>query len=335
MPGILKVDSQRLTVHDLSEVEDSSDSADGQDVIEGLSSQPKTLPPKYFYDQRGSQLFDQICELPEYYPTRTETAILKEFGGAIAQTTGPCEIVELGSGSATKTRFLLNAYQAASYPLRYLPIDVSETALVESSKQLLVEYPNLTVRGLVSTYEPALANLPLSQLPARMICFIGSTIGNLQPREYSAFLDQVALALKPGDYFLLGIDLQKEVSILEAAYNDSQGITAEFNLNMLRHLNHRFDGNFDIDSFAHVACYSPENHQIEMYLESHKAQTVRLKALALTAHFAPGERLLSEISRKFDLAETTQTLAAHRLPVVKTFTDQHRWFGLLLCQRSS
>lgn len=335
MPGSLKLNSQRLTVHDLSEVEDKPDSADGQDVIEGLSSQPKTLPPKYFYDQRGSQLFDQICELPEYYPTRTETAILKEFGGAIAQTTGPCEIVELGSGSATKTRFLLNAYQSAGYPLHYVPIDVSKTALVESSKQLLVEYSELTIHGLISTYEPALAQLPAAQLPARMICFIGSTIGNLQPHEHSAFLDRMARSLRPKDYFLLGIDLQKEASVLEAAYNDSQGITAAFNLNMLRHLNYRFDGNFDVDSFAHTARYSQERYQIEMYLESLKAQTVQLKALGLTVHFASGERLLSEISRKFDLAKTAQTLAAHQLPVVKTFTDKNRWFGLLLCQRAS
>ncbi len=334
MPGILKVDSQRLTVHDLSGIKDRSEPADGQDVVEGLSSQPKTLPSKYFYDELGSQLFDQICELPEYYPTRTETAILQEFGGAIAQTTGPCEIVELGSGSATKTRILLNAYQSAGHPLRYLPIDVSETALVESSKQLLLEYSDLTIDGLISTYEPALAKLPAVKLPARMICFIGSTIGNLQPHEYSAFLDRMARSLQPKDYFLLGIDLQKEGSVLEAAYNDSQGITANFNLNMLRHLNRRFNGDFDVDCFAHVACYSQESHQIEMYLESLKAQTVRLKALGLTVGFDSGERLLSEISRKFDLKETAQTLAAHHLPVVKTFTDQNRWFGLLLCQRS-
>ncbi|CAN5793887.1 L-histidine N(alpha)-methyltransferase [soil metagenome] len=334
MTGILKVDSQRLTVHDLSDIENRSDAVDGQDVIEGLSSQTKFLPPKYFYDELGSQLFDQICELPEYYPTRTETAILKEFGGAIAQTTGPCEIVELGSGSATKTRFLLDAYQSAGHPLRYLPIDVSETALVESSKQLLLEYSALTIHGLIGTYEPALAKLPAAQLPARMICFIGSTIGNLQPHEYSAFLDRMARSLRPKDYFLLGIDLQKEVSVLESAYNDSQGITAAFNLNMLRHLNYRFDGDFDVDCFAHVACYNQESHQIEMHLESLKAQTVQLKALGLTVRFASGERLLSEISRKFDLEKTAQTLAAHHLPVVTTSTDQNRWFGLLLCQRS-
>ena len=324
-------DNRRLVIHNLTK---SDTAQNGQDVIEGLSSKPKTLPPKYFYDQRGSQLFEEICQLHEYYPTRTETAIFEAYGSAIAYLTGPCEIAELGSGSATKTQILLDAYQAAGYPLRYLPIDVSETMLTESAQQLLIKYPTLSVHGLVSTYEPALANLPTAQLPTRMLCFIGSTIGNLQPHECTQFLSKVSDVLHPGDYFLLGLDLQKKTSILEAAYNDAQGITAAFNLNMLEHLNRRFDGGFETDSFAHMAYYNQPKNQIEMHLKSLKTQSVQLKSLNFTAHFEQGESLLSEISRKFDLEETSRLLASHQLPVVKTFTDDRRWFGLLLSQRT-
>jgi len=325
---------QRIVLRNLMSAADAP-AALGQDVIQGLAGPIRSLPPKYFYDELGSQLFEQICELPEYYPTRTETAILKAVSGAIAQTTGPCEIVELGSGSSTKTRILLNAYQAAHYPLRYLPVDVSDTMLIETAQKLIVEYPKLSIHAIASTYEPALNNLPPVQLPARMIAFIGSTIGNLAPEECNTFLANISTTLSVGDYFLLGLDLQKEPAILEAAYNDSQDITAAFNLNMLRHLNQRFAGNFDVSSFTHVARYNTEKHQIEMYLESAKTQQVRLEALGLTVDFEAGDRILSEISRKFNLQQITKTLKDHQLKVVSPYTDDKEWFGLLLCQRTS
>jgi dimethylhistidine N-methyltransferase len=306
---------------------------EGEDVIAGLTQRPKALPPKYFYDQRGSELFEQICELPEYYLTRTETAIFQRCADPIAQLTGPCELVELGSGSATKTRLLLNAYQAAGLPLRYLPIDVSGTMLEASAHQLLSDYAGLNIQGLISTYELALAHLPPPRLANRMVCFIGSTLGNLSPQECDQFLAQVSAALEPGQYFLLGLDLQKEPSRLEAAYNDSQGVTAAFNLNMLSHLNWRFDGDFDPDSFAHVAFYNDQAHQIEIYLESLRHQIVRLQKLDLTIEFKARERLLSEISRKFSLSHVADTLAQQGLPVVESFTDDQQWFGLILCQR--
>ena len=323
-------DDPRLVIRDLIADEPGEN---GQDVIEGLSAQPKSLPPKYFYDQRGSQLFEEICRLPEYYPTRTETAIFEAYAEEIVGITGPCEIAELGSGSATKTQILLNAYQAAGHPLRYLPIDVSSTMLTESAQQLLTQYPTLSIHGLVSTYERALTHLPPAQLPTRMVCFIGSTLGNLQPDECDQFLAKISYVLQPGDYCLLGLDLQKETAVLEAAYNDSQGITAAFNLNMLQHLNHRFDGDFDTAQFSHQAVYSQAKAQIEMYLKSLTAQTVHLKALNFTTHFEQGEALLSEVSRKFDLSEIAQVLAKHQLPLLETFTDPNGWFGLLLCQR--
>ncbi|MEM8502799.1 MAG: L-histidine N(alpha)-methyltransferase [Cyanobacteria bacterium P01_D01_bin.1] len=325
-------DQQKLTISNLAESVDSVKKP-GQDVVTGLSSNPKYLPPKYFYDERGSRLFEQICELPEYYPTRTETSILKAFGSVIAQITGPCEIVELGSGSSTKTRILLDAYQLAGYPLRYLPIDVSSTMLSATAEQLLKEYPEMSIHALAGTYESSLNVLPSKQLCARMIAFIGSTIGNMPPRECNDFLAYVSEILESDDYLLLGLDLQKEIETLETAYNDSQGITAAFNLNMLKHLNQRFDGNFDIENFSHIAHYNKQENQIEMYLESAITQSVRLEALDLSVEFERSDRILSEISRKFDVETMTHTLAEHQLNVIKAFTDEQQWFGLLLCQR--
>ncbi|HEY9878231.1 MAG TPA: L-histidine N(alpha)-methyltransferase [Leptolyngbyaceae cyanobacterium] len=328
-PGKLVSQGDRKFIESL--VSAGSSEAEGQDVIVGLTQSPKSLPPKYFYDDRGSLLFEQITQLPEYYLTRTETTILKDSADAIATLTGSCELVELGSGSATKTRILLDAYQRQGCPLRYVPVDVSGGMLEASADQLLVQYSGLTVHGLVSTYETALTHLPTPALPTRMIAFIGSTLGNLSPRECQQFLGQISQALSSGEYFLLGVDLQKDVATLEAAYDDSQGVTAAFNLNMLHHLNWRFQGNFQPEQFKHVSFYNSEHHQIEIYIESLAQQAVTLKTLDLTVSFAAGERLLSEISRKFNLADLTQELSEHQLAVVKTFTDEQQWFGLLLC----
>lgn len=327
--------SNRLTVTNLAG-DDHTQDRPGEDVVKGLQASPqKWLPPKYFYDERGSQLFEEICELPEYYPTRTERAILEQCGDAIAQLTGPCEIAELGSGSSSKTRILLTAYQSAGLPLRYLPIDVSDTMLVATARQLFQEYPDLAIHAFAGTYSPALDALPTKVLPHRMIAFIGSTLGNLGPDECDRFLRHISRTLTVGDFFLLGVDLQKETSILEAAYNDAAGITAQFNLNMLQHLNHRFAGNFDAEKFVHVARYNTERSQIEMHLKSLEAQTVELEKLNLTVTLAPGETILTEISRKFDLDDLAQQLQAKGLPVLQTFTDGQQWFGLLFCQKQS
>ncbi|MCY7321312.1 MAG: L-histidine N(alpha)-methyltransferase [Phormidesmis sp. CAN_BIN36] len=304
----------------------------GSDVIRGLSQQPKTLPPRYFYDDRGSQLFEQICDLPEYYLTRTETEILQSCAPEIAEITGACELVELGSGSSTKTRLLLNAYQTSGHSLCYCPIDISAGILESSAQSLLLDYPTLKVHGLVGTYELALQRLTPSHLPTRMICFIGSTLGNLNPQECDRFLEQIKTALQPGEYFLLGIDLQKSKAQLEAAYNDHQGITAAFNLNMLRHLNHRFEGTFDLTQFEHFAFYNESQHQIEMHLRSLQSQIAQLKALGLTIKFAAGESILSEISRKFSLTKIQQNLESKGLKSRQVWTDANQWFGLILCQ---
>ena len=307
--------------------------AAGADVRHGLSQTPKTLPPQYFYDAQGSELFEQICQLPEYYLTRTEASILQESAAAIAQHTAPCELIELGSGSSTKTRLLLDAYQHQKAPLCYRPIDVSASILETSTQQLLLDYPTLKVHGLVGTYELGLQHLTTAYLPRRLLLFLGSTLGNLAPAECNAFFELIRGALRPGDFFLLGVDLHKDVAQLEAAYNDRQGITAAFNLNILRHLNQRFDGNFDLTQFEHVAFYNQTQRQIEMHLRSVQAQTVRLAKLDYTVEFQAGETIRSEISRKFDLTELQQQLQAKQFRPVQTWTDPNQWFGVMLYQR--
>ncbi|NJM66715.1 MAG: L-histidine N(alpha)-methyltransferase [Acaryochloris sp. RU_4_1] len=316
----------------------------GLEIIQGLSQIPKTLPVQYFYDDRGSQLFEQICELPEYYPTRTETAILQAHAPEIAQITGPCELVELGSGSSTKTRLLLDAYATTDLPQWYCPIDVSGGILEQSAIALLADYPGLQIQGYVGTYDLALASLSRPVLPARMICFLGSTLGNLNPQECQAFFAQLTKALQPGEYLLLGVDLQKSPQQLEAAYNDSQGITAAFNLNMLRHLNWRFQANFNLDEFQHLAFYNVRDRQIEMHLKSLRSQTFQLRTLDFTVALEAGETIRTEISRKFDLVELQTQLgqgnslenasssSTRTLHPLKVWTDPNHWFGLILCQ---
>jgi L-histidine Nalpha-methyltransferase len=304
----------------------------GSDVVKGLTQTPKSLPPCYFYDDRGSELFELICDLPEYYLTRTETTILQQYASEIAKITGACELVELGSGNSTKTRILLDAYQHLDYPLHYLPIDVCAGILESSAKQLLRDYPLLQVYALAATYELALAKLLPTKLPSRMICFIGSSLGNLTPNECDVFFSQITEALQVGEYFLLGIDLRKPKQILEPAYNDSQGVTAAFNLNMLEHLNQQFEGNFDTTQFEHWAFYNENEHQIEMHLRSLRSQIVELRALNLKVNFALGETILTEISRKFDLNIIKQQLTAQGLLPLQVWTDPNQWFGLLLCQ---
>lgn len=320
---------QPLTVldHHYQELRD-----DGEDVIHGLSKNPKTLSPKYFYDDHGSQLFEKICELPEYYPTRTEAWILNQYADEIAEITNCCELIELGSGSSTKTQFLLDAYQKISDACRYLPIDVSGGILKTSVLDLQKKYPDLTIHGLLGTYEQALMHLETNYLQSRMLFFLGSSLGNFNPEECDSFLNQISRTLQTGDFFLLGIDLQKPQDILEAAYNDSQEVTAAFNLNMLSHLNWRFQGNFDINLFKHQAIYNEVENQIEMYLHCQKSHWVNLEVLDLKVYFAEGESILTEISRKFDLRTIETQLQSKGLNTVKTWTDEKGWFGLILCQ---
>ncbi|MBE9193667.1 L-histidine N(alpha)-methyltransferase [Gloeocapsopsis crepidinum LEGE 06123] len=320
----------RLRWIDLTSSETTGD--DGADAIQGLSQTPKTLPCRYLYDDRGSELFEQICDLPEYYPTRTEQGILTAYVQEVAQLTGTCELVELGSGSSRKTRLLIEAY-SQGHQLQYYPIDVSTGILKTTAQALLHQYPKLKLCGLAGTYEQALAQLPPRQLDNRMLIFLGSTLGNLDRQACDRFLAQVKQALKPGEFFLVGVDLQKPIEIIEAAYNDTQGVTAAFNLNILRHLNHRFQGNFQLDQFAHQAFYNPVDCQIEMHLRSLQDQTVVLQTLDYQVSFQAGETIRTEISRKFHLPDLIAVLENHTLKPLQVWTDPQAWFALLLCQR--
>ncbi|MGK7929985.1 MAG: L-histidine N(alpha)-methyltransferase [Microcystaceae cyanobacterium] len=312
----------------------SEANAQGEDVKQGLKQPQKTLPPYYFYDDYGSELFEQICELPEYYPTRTEASILTKFADEIATITEGCKLIELGSGSSTKTRILLDAYQKLSYPWQYIPIDVSGGMLKSSSIQLQKDYPSLAIHGLVGTYHQALTYLQSHIDSPRLLFFLGSSIGNFNQQQCEAFLTEISQALTPHDYFLLGLDLQKPIAILESAYNDSLGVTAQFNLNMLSHLNRRFQGDFDLGLFQHKAVYNTSDNQIEMYLNCQQNHTVTLDALDLHISCQKGEKILTEISRKFDLELMKQQLNQLGLTPIETFTDEQNWFGLILCKKS-
>lgn len=337
-PNLDLEDWSRLQIDILSDSEHLIQSSDGKDVIQGLSGVPKTLPAKYFYDDLGSHLFEQICDLPEYYLTRTERQILERCADEIVTRIGPCDLVELGSGSATKTQILFRAY--GDRPVRYIPIDVSGGMLKQSALELLAKYANLEIHGLVGTYDRALANLPTVQQQQRLIVFLGSSLGNLDDEECDRLFRQVCDALNPGEYFLLGVDLQKSVEVLETAYNDRQGVTAAFNLNMLRHLNQRFSGNFCLEQFEHEAIYNASHHQIEMHLRSLCDQSVRLEALDLSCHLETHETLRTEISRKFNLdalkAQLQEAVGAqhpgHRLAPVQVWSDSQQWFALVLSQ---
>lgn len=329
--------SQKITNNPRFSLEYFSNSAatkdDGQNVINGLKQKQKKLSPQYFYDAKGSQLFEQICQLPEYYPTRTEASILQEYATNIAKETGKVELIELGSGSSTKTRILLDAYRELDSSLTYVPIDVSGSILKESANSLLTDYPHLQIQGKVGTYRQCLEKIKVTNTQPKMVLFLGSSIGNFNQQECDRFIDLVNASLNPGDYFLLGIDLQKSPEILEAAYNDSQGVTAAFNLNMLHHLNWKFQGNFDPNLFEHRAIYNQLDCQIEMYLTSQQNHTVTLDVLDLTVNFIEGETILTEISRKFNLEKMARYLESKHLKLCHSYTDSQEWFGVLLSQK--
>src|SRR4051812_2995523 len=300
-----------------------------EDVLDGLTKPFKELPPKHFYDARGSELFDEICELPEYYPTRTERSILEERASDIVELTGANELVELGSGSASKTRVLLTAMAEAEQLRRYVPIDVSETALRESAERLLEEYPGMRIHGLVGDFERHLGRLPTPD-GQRLMCFLGGTIGNFTPGVRRRFLRNLGRHLGPGGHLLLGVDLVKDPRIIEAAYNDSQGVTAEFNRNVLRVLNRELDANFDVEDFEHVAFFDTEHEWIEMRLRARSARDVDIRALDLGVHFAAREELRTEISAKFTPERLEGDLRAAGLEPAAFLTDDDSRFAVAL-----
>jgi L-histidine N-alpha-methyltransferase len=303
------------------------------DVLDGLTRPFKELPPKHFYDARGAELFDRICELPEYYPTRAERAILERHAGELAELTGAAELVELGSGTASKTRVLLDALHSAGTLQRYVPVDVTESMVRECAEQLTEEYPGLRVYGVIGDFERHLGEVPDAVGP-RIVAFLGGTIGNFPPGSRRRVLREISRLLGPEDYLLMGTDLVKNREVLEAAYDDAQGVTAEFNLNVLEVLNRELGADFEAENFDHVALFNAEHEWIEMRLRARREHTTLVRDLDLPVHFDAGEEMRTEISAKFTAQRLEGDLAAARLELVRWFTDPEQLFALTLSRAS-
>jgi L-histidine Nalpha-methyltransferase len=302
-------------------------------VLDGLTRPFKELPPKHFYDARGAELFDQICDLPEYYPTRTERSILRERAAEIVELTGAAEIVELGSGTAAKTRILLDAMQAAGTLRRYVPLDVTESMILDTAARLVEEYPGLLVHGIVGDFERHLHHLPAALGP-RLVVFLGGTIGNFTPGSRRRFLRGLAKAMGPDDHLLLGTDLVKEPALLEAAYNDGDGVTAEFNRNVLHVVNRELDADFAVEAFDHVAFFDREREWIEMRLRASSRQHVHIGALDIDVVFEPREELRTEISAKFTRERLEGDLAAAGMELERVLSDDDELFAVSLSRRA-
>ncbi|MGA2319319.1 MAG: L-histidine N(alpha)-methyltransferase [Solirubrobacteraceae bacterium] len=298
-----------------------------EDVLNGLTRPFKELPPKHFYDARGAELFDRICELPEYYQTRAERAILERSAGELAELTEAAELVELGSGTAAKTRVLLDALYAAGTLRRYVPVDVTESMVRDCAEELTGEYPGLQVHGVIGDFERHLDRVPPAVGP-RIVAFLGGTIGNFPPGSRRRVLRGVARLLGSEDHLLMGTDLVKDPEILEAAYDDAQGVTAEFNRNVLRVLNRELGADFDPEDFEHVALFDPEHEWIEMRLRARREHTTLIRDLDLPVHFAAGEEMRTEISAKFTAERLEGDLAAAGLELVRWLTDPEEMFAL-------
>jgi L-histidine N-alpha-methyltransferase len=302
------------------------------DVRAGLTKPFKELSPRYFYDERGSELFEEITRLPEYYPTRAERTILERHSPGICDTAGnPATLIELGSGSASKTRVLLDAMFAAGCLEAYAPVDISEQITRETAEAVASEY-GIAVHGLVCDFERDLERMPLAG--PRVIAFLGGTIGNFEPAQRASFLARVANLLGPDDHFLLGTDLVKDGGRLEAAYNDSSGVTAEFNKNVLSVLNRELDANFDLDAFEHVAFWDAENLWIDIRLRSLARQVIEISALEMSVAFGRGEEMRTEISTKFAREGLAGIYTEAGLEMVDWWTDPEALFALSLAKRA-
>ena len=298
------------------------------DVTAGLSATPKELPPKWFYDERGSELFDRITRLPEYYPTRCERQILEANAAEVAAASGADTVVELGSGTSEKTRLLLDAFAERGALRGFVPFDVSEATLRQAAAAIASEYRGVTVHAVVGDFERHLGAIPDGS--RRLVAFLGGTVGNLAPDTRARFLAELGTILEPGDSLLLGTDLVKDPDRLEAAYDDSAGVTAEFNRNVLRVLNQRVGADFRPERFEHLARYDGEREWVEMWLRSPGGDVVTVGDLGMTVRFSPGEAMRTEISAKFRRAVVEDELAAAGLGLARWWTDSDGDFAVSL-----
>ena len=301
------------------------------DVRDGLTALPKSLPPKWFYDAVGSELFDQITRLPEYYPTRTEAQILRAHAADIATASGADTLVELGSGTSEKTRNLLNALRDAGALRRFIPFDVDAGVLTTASAAIASEYPGVEIDAVCGDFEEHLGKIP--KVGTRLIAFLGSTIGNLTPQPRAEFLAALADTMDAGDTLLLGTDFVKDADRLVAAYDDAAGVTARFNRNVLAVVNRELDADFDMDAFEHVARWNADEERIEMWLRASGPQRVRINALDLRVDFAAEEEMLTEVSCKFRPEGVEAELAAAGLRRTHWWTDAAGDFGLSLATK--
>ncbi|MFL6216222.1 MAG: L-histidine N(alpha)-methyltransferase [Blastocatellia bacterium] len=326
--------SHRITIHRLARASGANEFA--ADVRDGLIAQPKRLSPKYFYDDLGSKLFEAICRLPEYYLTRAESDILSRHSEAIIEAIdGPARLIELGSGSAEKTRYLIDALLQRQAELHYLPVDISDASLEASSLELLKTYTDLRITAYAADYFTALAALADARKSKQdyrrsIALFLGSNIGNFDADESRAFLRAVRGVLDTGDALLLGADLKKEASQLEAAYDDALGVTAAFNLNLLARINRELGGDFDLKQFAHRAVYNEGEGRIEMHLVSRASQRARIRSLALEVGFEAGETIHTENSYKFDLEQLARLATDTGFALRRTWSDEAATFSFNL-----
>jgi L-histidine N-alpha-methyltransferase len=305
-----------------------------EDVISGLSASPKRLSPRLFYDAVGSDLFEQITELPEYYLTRTERTILAKYAGEILRKAGEgLTLIELGAGTASKTKVIIEALLKRQLSATFYPVDVSMSALEIARENLNAEFPALKVRPLVGDYSAGL--MQLSGTPGRkLVLYIGSSIGNFEPDEAGALLRTIRESLSPGDALLLGTDMVKDETVLHAAYNDAQGVTARFNLNILARINRELGADFDLSSFRHYAVWNPEQFRMEMHLESLRSQTAYISDLEMRVRFRRGETIHTENSYKFTPEMVREILSAGGFDLEQTWMDERGWFGVHLARVS-
>jgi L-histidine Nalpha-methyltransferase len=301
-----------------------------RDVAHGLAAPQKWLPPKYFYDERGSQLYEQICALPEYYPYRAEREILSTYATQIHAEIGHLALVEFGSGSATKTRHLLAAYEWAGRPFRYCPVDIAREVLWDTANQLLQEYSYVEIHAMHADFAGQPEVIQAFQLEKKAVAFFGSSLGNFTPAESVEFLQRTAAIMGPEDVFLLGIDLKKSPAILVPAYDDAQGVTAAFNLNVLHRINRELGGRFDPQSFEHLALYNDVQGCIEMHLRSRQAQRVPIVNIDQVVSFGKDETIHTESSFKYSVDEVRDLGYQANLVLRRTWFDARRWFLLAL-----